>query len=339
MTEENKDSPPPKLRLSRKPKDTDAAEPQNKPEPKKASEPAPDLKLKRPSPEPKKPEPKKPEPKPSVPPMETPPESVPEKPAPNPAEEKPYDPENPFAGIEIKKPKKEERPPPDLPSKPAPADDDGSGQKVEEAISQIGEEKKSRGVLTSLIVIFILLAILGGAGFGLYYILKSPAETTDESIKPEEQASSAATEEASGGKPSGPIAKAKEAVANMQDPEKSLAEVSTTPAPEASTPEAGDDAETPEPTEAVEDNATEAVKAPSTSAEIDPAQTQAVSEFLQTAHIGGVRTGDRPKVILNGKSYNNGDLVDADTGLSFIGFRDKKLAFRDEQGIVYIKSF
>jgi hypothetical protein len=64
-----------------------------------------------------------------------------------------------------------------------------------------------------------------------------------------------------------------------------------------------------------------------------------VSEFLKNAHIGGVRTGDRPKLLLNGQSYDQGDLIDPGTGLRFIGLRDKKLAFQDAQGIVYIKSF
>ena len=69
-----------------------------------------------------------------------------------------------------------------------------------------------------------------------------------------------------------------------------------------------------------------------------PSENGAAS-FLTSAHIGGVRAGDRPKLIMNGESYVPGDLVDDRFGLRFVGIRDEKLAFKDENGIVYLKSF
>lgn len=72
---------------------------------------------------------------------------------------------------------------------------------------------------------------------------------------------------------------------------------------------------------------------------VDTKLTNTVSEFLQKAHIGGVRTGQQPKLILNGSGYDQGDLIDPATGLRFLGLRDKKLAFQDAQGTVYVKGF
>lgn len=73
--------------------------------------------------------------------------------------------------------------------------------------------------------------------------------------------------------------------------------------------------------------------------ETDTGLSLAVSEYLTRAHVGGVRTGDRPKLILNGESYQPGDIVDPTSNLRFIGLRDGKLAFQDSQGTIYIKSF
>ena len=77
---------------------------------------------------------------------------------------------------------------------------------------------------------------------------------------------------------------------------------------------------------------------------VDPAPIlssgrDAVSQFLSSAHIGGVRKGDRPMILLNGEAFNRGDLVDEATGLKFEGFRDGKIAFRGADGVVYVKSF
>jgi flagellar basal body-associated protein FliL len=327
MTEENKDSTPPKLRLSRRPKDDEAQA-----QPDQAAESKPDLKLQRPSENSPPAESRDTGAKPAAPEIETPEEA--EKPPVEPSGERPFDPENPFAGIEVKKPKTEnpDRPPPELPSKPAPPSKDGSGRKVEEAIDRIGDEKKSHSVLTSLIVIIILIAILGGAGYGLYYIFSSNTGTAETEGVAEQQAAAKEKEE-SGGLLSGPIAKAKETIAKIPDSagwEKE--EKEATAAAEKTVTEDVSENEA----EPVVEAATDTEKPPST---IDPSQTDSISEFLQNAHVGGVRTGDRPKLILNGKSYNKGDLIDPNNGLRFIGIRDEKLAFQDTQGIVYIKSF
>ena len=306
MTEEKKDSPPPKLRLSREPKDV-TPEPPPADDPK--AEPKPDLKLRRPESE--------------------------EAAAP-PPEDRPFDPENPFAGIDVKKPG-DKRQPPELPSKPPPVDNDGSGRKVEEAIGQIGDEKKKHGILISIIILLILLAILGGSAYGLYYLLRSPAEKAEATTATTKEPVVEPAEKESGGLLSGPIEKARAVIGKKAEVDADLEEAQR-PGPAAQAPSAStaETAETAVPADSPEKPA--APKTEARASAIDSSRTDAVSGFLQNAHIGGVRTGDRPKLILNGQSYNQGDLVDADTGLRFIGFRDKKLAFRDAQGVVYIKS-
>jgi len=334
MTEENKDAPPPKLRLSREPKEQ-KTEPQAEAEaePEKAAEPKPDLKLKRPSAEPQSTEPPKAETKEPASSIKSPVGHPEGEPSVQPTDERPFDPENPFAGIDIKKPKPSAQPP-ELPSKPAPPQKDGSGRKVEEAIGRIGEEKKSHGMLTSIIAIVLLLVVLGAPGYGHYYILRNPSDTPEESATTAKQAKSEATEEESGGLLRGPITKAKEAIAKIPGSADALEETTEASAP---VEQAQEKANPPDPVEPTESTPVAVPKAESPA--VDSPQTSAVSELLQNAHIGGVRTGDSPKVILNGKSYNQGDLVDPDTGLRFAGMRDGKLAFRDAQGVVYLKSF
>lgn len=74
-----------------------------------------------------------------------------------------------------------------------------------------------------------------------------------------------------------------------------------------------------------------------------PAEVEAtkatVSKFLAALHIGGMRQGARPMVLINGVAHNVGDTVQAETGLKFSGIRDGKLAFVDTNDIVYLKSF
>lgn len=321
MTEENQDSKTPKLRLSRQ---ADDAQPKET-KPEKIAAPKPDLQLKRPGeggaqaqPTPKDP-------------LETKPE---------PQDEADFDPENPFQGI-TDTPKKEYRDaaPPELPSRPASIVSDGSGEKLEEAIKQIGdeaEEKKSMsGLLTSLVIIFILIAILGGTGYGLYYVLKSPGESGEPSSAKTSETTD--TEGDSGGFLSGSITKAKAAITKKTGNDASAAEDADLAEELAPSVQTAEDA-TAEATKTTETTKT-AETAKTNQESAATATESSVAEFLKTAHIGGVRTGERALLILNGESYKKGDLIHPEYGLRFIGFRDEKLAFRDDKGIIYIKSF
>lgn len=316
MTEENQDQTPPKLRLSPESRQAKAEKPAET-----------DLELKRSDNQVKK----------SASPDNASAQMA--GPSDKAVAEHPFDPENPFAGIDIKKPK-EKRQAPELPSKPAPVEKDGSARKVEEAIERIGDDDKNHSILTSMVVIVILLALLGGSGYGLYYLLRSPAESAEATVASEEMEPEATGNETAGESDSpqkSPIAKAKAAVTKKEN-SGSLSEESISPtvSDKAHEPQAGD-IEKSGPAKASRTAPVSEIKA--ATPPINSSQTNAISEFLRGAHIGGVRTGDHPKLILNGQSYNQGDLVDADTGLRFIGFRNKKLAFRDAQGVVYIKSF
>ena len=58
-----------------------------------------------------------------------------------------------------------------------------------------------------------------------------------------------------------------------------------------------------------------------------------------SAHIGGIRTGNHARIMLNGTRYEIGEEVAPQSGLRFVGAQNNTLRFRDENGIVYTKSF
>ena len=90
------------------------------------------------------------------------------------------------------------------------------------------------------------------------------------------------------------------------------------------------------PAKPVETIATVAQTAPKGSIE---SSKQSVSQYLSGIHIGGVRKGDRPMVLIQGTRFLVGDIIQPETGLKFDGIRDGRLAFRDSHGIIYLKSF
>jgi hypothetical protein len=66
---------------------------------------------------------------------------------------------------------------------------------------------------------------------------------------------------------------------------------------------------------------------------------QKVSQYLSSIHIDSLRQGQRPMVIINGSRYEVGDTVHSPTKLKFSGINKGRLMFRDQHGIVYLKSF
>lgn len=269
------------------------------------------------------------------------------------------DPENPFAAAKPSQPEdtpaKEEdpTPPPHSPNpdpgashEPEPAAQSGANDpetKPETRFEREADETPTSGSpLVSIIIILLLLAILGGSGFGLWYVLSGDADAPKESEK-----SVAASPPAPEAPASNPITKAQEAISSVpvealeavtgsQDEAspleettavaKEMAKEDAPPASKARIP-----ARRPNPA----NGTAEADRSP----QVDRSLVAPVSTLLGNLHIGGVRTGSRPMVIADGRNYSPGDLVDAETGLRFSGIRDEKLAFTDKNGVVYLKSF
>ncbi len=347
MSEEHSESKPPKLKLSRKLNEEQTNREQDKPKP--------ELKLKRPvereetqssgtPPRLKRPEEK--EPKDSSAEASAPKLKRPEasdiadetKPGAKPEASVAFDKDNPFKDIlPEQKTKRRDQPPPELPSKPAPVIEDGSSEKLEEAISSIAEEKKSHNLILSIVIILILLGILGGSGYGLWYVLRAPSgnspKETSAGLAPSKEAA-----QQSDGLFSNAVAKAKETIAKVEDAAVDEAlDMKAAPAvPDAPPPPVQEKTETTE-TALPEENFEP--PPPQSGKMVDQALVGVVSEYLASIHIGGVRTGERPKVIIEGVSYEVGDLLVAETGLRFAGLRNGKLAFKDENGVVYLKSF
>lgn len=198
---------------------------------------------------------------------------------------------------------------------------------------------RHKSLLISIMMIAVLMLLLGACAYGLYYVLLRPAGAEaaghGSAAEPADPAAaSAATSPKVVSRLSQPIAKAKELVAQMEDPVAAWTEDIPAPlpapveqaSPQVSSPTSPTSLTVPEP-------APEVARQPVTT------QQNAVTEFFKQSHIGGVRMGENPKLLLNGLNYGPGDLIDPATGLRFIGLRDKKIVFQDSQGVVYIKSF
>jgi hypothetical protein len=210
--------------------------------------------------------------------------------------------------------------PPELPEQPTPQSDDGSSEKLETAIEQLPpEEQKQGSPITSILIICILFFILGAAGFGIWYLLNSDTSSAEP----------ATTEVVATDKPAstgGPISKAQAMIAT----------VDSTTLPEVI------ESETVLPNAKLTSNPgpkTRAESAPQPTAPTASDLNEKVTQFLTSATIGAVKVGARPRMMLNGESYSIGDVIDSDTGLSFMGTKDKRLVFKDQNGIFYLKSF
>jgi hypothetical protein len=180
--------------------------------------------------------------------------------------------------------------------------------------------------LPSILIILALLLMLSGAGYGLWLVLQTPPSDISETTKSAPPTSNAE-------EPKNPIQKVQETIATVKpvDLEAIEADQATNPAVASPTSETGTDDESPS------KNLTVAAPTP------QPTNTEdykaIVSEYLAGIHVSGVRDSERPMVIIGGKSYFSGEILLEEPGLTFIGFRDKRIAFRDSNGIVYLKSF
>lgn len=65
----------------------------------------------------------------------------------------------------------------------------------------------------------------------------------------------------------------------------------------------------------------------------------AITDFLNKAYIGGMRSGQNPRVMLNEVTYGSGEVVDPKTGLKFKGIEEQRLVFEGADGVLYMKSF
>jgi len=241
----------------------------------------------------------------------------------------------------------EDAPPPELPGKPAPRRDDGSAKALDESINRLPKpaEKKRGFPLASVLLIFAMLAVLAGAGYGIWFVFAgndTPGEAPANAARTQNDSPPKESSQPDAGR--GPIAKAKEVVADIStgDLDAIAGSGDDDPAPGSSVKTA--DVEPPAAT----------VSDPSAGGDLDPANggtavpastgpstalREKVSGFLSEAEIGAVRAGEEARVMLNGTSYRIGDLVDAETGLIFVGTREQRLVFRDRNEVYYVKSF
>jgi len=86
--------------------------------------------------------------------------------------------------------------------------------------------------------------------------------------------------------------------------------------------------------------AEEAARAAEAKAAASPEPSRDVIEWLGAAKISGVRlAGEDSKVILNGKAYATGEVVNYGLGLKVLVIREKRVLFVDADGVKYMKAF
>ncbi len=268
--------------------------------PSTASKPAPVLKA-TPSPVEVKPSPVEVKP----PPVEVKPSPVEVKPPP--VEVKP-------PPVEVKPPPVKLTPPPQA-QQPAPRTSGSASAKIKESATAATESPKKDNHLSSILIVAAILFILAAAAGGIWFLLRSDEP---EQVEGTEIAAPAAA-------PSNPVERAKASIATVPDRNLDKA-LETEPAPEPST-------------QVLAEPIAAELIAVEPSPTIPISLKESVSKYLQNIHIGGIRTGERARIMLDGENYNINDTVEATTGLVFIGIRDQRLLFKDRNGIIYVKSF
>ena len=205
--------------------------------------------------------------------------------------------------------------PPPQTQQPAPRTGGSASAKINESATATTEPAEKESPLSSILIVVAILFILAAAAGGIWFLLRSDEP---EQLKSTEIAAPAAAA-------SNPVERAKASIATVPDRNLDKA-LGTESAPEPSTQAAA------EPIEAE-------LSAIETSVVIPISLKESVSKYLQNIHIGGIRTGERARIMLDGENYNINDTVDAASGLVFIGTRDQRLLFKDRNGIIYVKSF
>jgi hypothetical protein len=216
------------------------------------------------------------------------------------------------------------------------------------AETQAESGKEPDNHMMSFVVIALLFLVLIGAGYGLWKVLQMPAGEKS----PAPEAGSAQAPPKATFSPAAAIEKAKTNIAAVPEVPDTLledpkSELDTTTAPQVSAATSmvatAPGTQTSEPAKPTTGPATPSVSAVSAvsaaSTEAIEKNKQLVSDYLRDLHIGGVRQGERPMVLIDGHNYLVGDTIQAATGLKFAGLRDGRLAFRDKYEIVYLKSF
>jgi len=205
--------------------------------------------------------------------------------------------------------------PPPQTQQPAPRTGGSASAKINESATATTEPAEKESPLSSILIVVAILFILAAAAGGIWFLLRSDEPEQLESTEIAAPAAAAAN----------PVERAKASIATVPDRNLDKA-LGTESAPEPSTQAAA------EPIEAE-------LSAVEPSVVIPISLKESVSKYLQNIHIGGIRTGERARIMLDGENYNINDTVDAASGLVFIGTRDQRLLFKDRNGIIYVKSF
>ncbi|MDQ8194608.1 hypothetical protein QEH59_09235 [Coraliomargarita sp. SDUM461004] len=273
-----------------------------------------------------------------------------------------FDPKNPFGKSTQESELFSNKPPADIPQTAAQAGQQAaqaasanidSGHELEKTINQLHPthtpNNKTHTIIPCIATILLLLLVLLGASYGLWMILEDP-QASGPQLKANNQAQSSQEHNSLN-----PIEKAKATIAQVpvadieeigipSEPANKPSNTATTnsektaSAPQASIQTKAQVLQANTADDAGTTLAATAAVSVATNNTID-SNKQMISQYLSGIHIDGLRQGDRPMIIIQGERFQVGDLVQAETGLKFDGLRNGRLAFRDQHGIVYLKSF
>jgi len=226
--------------------------------------------------------------------------------------------------------------PPALPPKP----------EQEAAPEAPATEKKAKAdsPMLSIAIISALFIILVVIAIGIWLVLRpagSEAEPIAESSakiqSPAPEASDPVTEPRA--TMTSQIARTKETIANVPVMEALPSMSDPLPAVEATQPSQ----DAPSPVIHMKSTPVAVPQETSHTAQINAQQRAALqsaaAQYLAQIHIDGLRSGSKPKVMINAESYTIGEIVNEETGLSFEGIKDGKILFKDRNGFFYLKSF
>ncbi|MEM8868262.1 MAG: hypothetical protein AAGC73_08340 [Verrucomicrobiota bacterium] len=195
-----------------------------------------------------------------------------------------------------------------------------SSGSFDQAIDRIDSGPEKKNPLVGVAIVMVLFLIVGGCGYGIWYVLGNGTDGFF-TQKAEEEASTITDEiQLEATSSYADILEEAESVID-QSKESSEALAMAVMVPEESI---------------FEPIAEVAEEAPPTTSAKDQKK---ISDFLADASYGGVRSGPKARVVINGESYQIGDEIVEIAGLVFVGTKDGQLVFKDENGVVYTKRF
>ena len=86
---------------------------------------------------------------------------------------------------------------------------------------------------------------------------------------------------------------------------------------------------------------TELAPGVSTTSQLDaaPEANAAFRTFVATLKVGGVKGGESPRALLNGRLVHGGEVIESNLGITFDSVKDNQLVFKDKSGATVTRRY